>query len=55
VGGTIGVDHATGIIFVEDQVILGAGKILHSKKSVEQWAKYKIKKYHTNNRISVSK
>jgi hypothetical protein len=39
VGRTIGDDHATEIIFAEHQASLRAGKILQSKKSLEQWAK----------------
>ncbi len=55
VGGTIGVDHATGLIFAEHQASLRAGNTLESKKAFERWAKHsagvKIKKYHADNGI----
>ncbi len=55
VGGTIGVDHASGMIFVEHQASLRTGNTLESKKKFEKWARQtagiKIRKYHADNLI----
>ena len=55
VGGTIGVDHASGMIFASHQASLQTGNTLESKKHLERWARQsagvKIKKYHADNQI----
>ena len=55
VGGTIGVDHASTVIFATHQVSLRAGNTIESKKKLEKWARQvagvKIKKYHADNGI----
>ena len=50
-GGTIFVDHASGYIFIRNQVSLGIGETLQSKNTFEQFAdsvKVKIKSYHAD-------
>jgi hypothetical protein len=53
VGGTIGVDHASSMIFILHQASLRTGNTFESKKALEKWARQavgvKIKKYHADN------
>jgi hypothetical protein len=51
-GGTIFVDHASGFIFLRNQVSLNAGETLRSKKAFEQFAStvgVSLKKFHADN------
>ena len=54
-GGTIFRDAASKIIHVKNQVSLGAGEILASKVSFDQWlweiSMARVKHYHSNNEI----
>lgn len=54
-GGTIFNDAATGILWVENQVSLGAGKTILAKESFEQWlretAGAEIKHLHSDNGV----
>jgi hypothetical protein len=55
VGGTLGVDHASTMIFGTHQASLRAGNTIESKKKLEKWARQvagvKIQKYHADNGI----
>jgi hypothetical protein len=55
VGQTIGVDHASGLIFVEHQSSLRIGYTLKSKKKFERRCRLisgvKVEKYHADNGI----
>jgi hypothetical protein len=55
IGGTIGVDHASAVIFAEHQASLRAGNTIESKKKFERWSRQscgvRIKKYHADNGI----
>ena len=57
-GGTIFNDAATGIIWVENQISLGAGETIMSKHSFEQWlyelACVEVKRYHSDNGVFVA-
>jgi hypothetical protein len=54
-GGTIYYDAASGLIWVENQVSLGANETVMGKACFEQWlwdmAYAKVKHYHGNNGI----
>ncbi len=54
-GGTIYNDSALGLIWVENQVSLGANEMVMGKVCFEQWlwdmAYAKVKDYHSNNGI----
>ena len=57
-GGTLIVDHASGVIFLWHQVSLRAGKTIITKKLFEWWAAQhgvRIEKYHGDNGIFTSK
>jgi Reverse transcriptase (RNA-dependent DNA polymerase) len=51
-GGTMFVDHATGFLYLRNQVVLTAGSTLQSKKQFEEFASnfgIKIKRYRADN------
>jgi hypothetical protein len=51
-GGTLFVDHASGFIFLRNQVALTAGETLRSKKAFEQFSGLvgvTLKQFHANN------
>ena len=54
-GGTIFNDAATGLIWVENQVSLGAGETILAKELFEQWlddtAQVEIKHIHSDNGV----
>jgi hypothetical protein len=53
-GGTIAVDHASGLIWAQHQVSLRAGETLVTKRSFERFASsfgVKIQKYHSDNGV----
>ena len=56
-GGTIFVDHATGLVKAYHQVSLGASDTLRSKRKFEQEARFcdvYVEKYHADNGVFVS-
>ena len=58
-GGTIFNDAATGLIWIENQVTLGAGDTILAKESFEQWLRNKawveIKHLHSDNGVFTAK
>ena len=54
-GRTIFTDAATGVIWVENQVILGAGNTLNAKETFEQWLRetawVEMKHIHSDNGV----
>ena len=53
-GGTIAVDHASGLIWLNHQVSLRAGETINMKRAFERFAStfgICIKKYHTDNGV----
>ena len=57
-GGTIFQDAATGIIWVESQISMGAGETIMSKQRFEEWlyeqAMVEIKQLHSDNGVFVA-
>ena len=57
-GGTIFNDAATGIIWVENQISLGASETIMAKHSFEEWlfelACVEVKRYHSDNGIFIA-
>ena len=57
-GGTIAVDHASGLIFIQHQVSLRAGETILAKRNFERLAHsfgVTIRQYHSDNGVFASK